>query len=203
MIDFIKKYLKDLIFIALFVVVILQTCGKYKPQEPTIIRDTIINTIIHDSTIVEKPTKTTSVVPQTVIEKYYYDTNKSDLRDKYIELAKKFEEISTYNKTYPIDTIGSITILDTVAQNEIKGRSIKYDIKENQILIKETITLPYNPKRQVYAGGELLLSPTGVNGAAIGAFYKDRRDNVYKGSIGSNFALQPQISFGYYKPIKF
>ena len=202
MIDFLKKYFKDLVFIVLMAVILFQTCGKYTPQAPTIVRDTIETIIRHDSTIIEKPIKSTSVVPEKTIEKYYYDTNKSDLRDKYIELAKKFEEISTYNKTYPIDTIGSVTVIDTVAQNEIKGRSFKYDIKEKQVFVKETITLPFEPKRQLYVGGELLMSPLGVNGASIGSFYKDRRDNVYKIGIGSNLALQPQISIGYYKPIK-
>lgn len=199
----VRKNITDLLIVVLIIIVLLQTCGKFKKEPPIIIRDTVINTIIHDSTIIEKPTKNMSVLPEKVIEKYYYDTGKSDLRDKYIELAKKFETLNTYNQTFKIDTIGSVTIKDTVGQNQIKGRSIDYSIKEKQVFIKETIITPADKKRQVFVGGEVSGTSLGVNGAAIGLIYKDRRDNIYKASGGTNFALQPQITIGYYKPIKF
>lgn len=205
MIDFVKKYFKDLLYIFLFGIIILQTCGKYKGGSgPTIIRDTVVKTILHDSTIVQKPTKTTTIQPKdSVIERYYYDTSKSDLRQKYIELAKKFEALNTYSQTVPVDTLGTVTIKDTISENQIKNRSVNYNIKERQVFVKETIQQPYMPKRQVYFGSELGLSSFGINSASVGFLYKDRRDNIYKIGAGMSLSFQPQINVGYYKLIKF
>lgn len=205
MIDFIKKYFRDLVYIAAFAVIILQTCGKFKGgNEKIITRDTTITTIIHDSTIVTKSQKTGTIpAKDSVIERYYYDTNKSDLRDKYIELAKKFEALNTYAQTIPIDTLGTVTIKDTIGQNELKNRSVSYNLKEKQVFVKETIQLPYQPKRQVYFGGELGVKQIGVDNISLGFLYKDRRDNIYKLGGGLNFTFQPQINLGYYKVLKF
>lgn len=202
--DFIKKYFKDILYLSLFAVIILQTCGKYKPQEDIRRIDSTITYKTHDSTIREKPVVTTTIVPtkQTIIEKYYYDTASKDLKEKYLELAQKFETLKTFDQTIPIDTIGYVNIKDTISQNDIKGRSVNYNIKEKQVFIKETIIKQAEPKRQLYYGGELGASNTGLNSAAVGLMYKDRRDNAYKISGGINFNLQPQITFGYYKPIK-
>jgi hypothetical protein len=202
--NFIKKHFKDLIYISLFIVIILQTCGKFQPKGDIIKRDSVITYITHDSTIREKPIVTNTVVPtkQTIIEKYYYDTTSKDLKEKYLELAKKFETLKTFDQTIPIDTIGYVNIKDTVSQNDIKGRSVNYNIKEKQVFIKETIIKQAEPKRQLYYGGELGASNLGLNSAAVGLIYKDRRDNAYKISGGINFNLQPQITVGYYKPIK-
>lgn len=203
--ELIKKYFKDLVYVVLFSVIIFQTCGKYEPKQDKVTRDSVITYKTHDSLVVEKPIITNVVTPtkQTIIEKYYYDTSAKDLKNKYLELAQKFEELKTYNQTIPIDTIGSITIKDTVSQNSIKGRSISYDIKEKQVFVKETIIKAAEPKRQLFFGGELGASNKGLNSAMIGTIYKDRRDNMYKLSGGFNFTLEPQINIGYYKPLKF
>lgn len=202
--NFIKKHFKDLIYISLFIVIILQTCGKFQPKNDVVKRDSVITYITHDSTIKEKPIITNTIVPtkEKIIEKYYYDTASKDLKEKYLELAQKFETFKTFDQTIPIDTIGFINIKDTVSQNDIKGRSVNYNIKEKQVFVKETIIKQAEPKRQLYFGGELGASNTGLNSGSIGLMYKDRRDNAYKISGGINFNLQPQINIGYYKPIK-
>lgn len=201
---FIKDNIKDLLYILLFGVIIFQTCGKYTPKEDIIKRDTSTFYTFHDSTIKEKPIITNINKPskETIIEKYYYDTSAKDLKERYLELAQKFEALKVSEQKINIDSIGYINIKDTVSQNEIKGRSVNYNIKQKETFIKETIIKQAEPKRQLFYGGELGLSPTGVNSALGGIMYKDRRDNIYKFSGGLDLnRLQPQLQIGYYKPL--
>lgn len=201
---FIKNNIKDLLYIFLFGIIIFQTCGKYKPKEDIVKRDTSIFYKLHDSTIREKPLITNINKPskETIIEKYFYDTSAKDLKEKYIELAQKFEALKISEQKINIDTIGYVKIKDTVSQNEIKGRAVEYSIKQKEVFVKETIIKKAEPKRQLFYGGELGMSPTGVNSALGGILYKDRRDNIYKFSGGLNInLLQPQLQIGYYKPL--
>ena len=89
-----------------------------------------------------------------------------------------------------IDSIGYVKITDTVQKNLIIGRSSNVNVKYP--IIKETITLPYTPKNQLYIGGSVQLGPVGqLNG---GVLFKNKKDQIFGGSVG--ITSQGQILYG-------
>lgn len=162
----------------------LQRCGKGNttPTEVKIKRDTIW--VHKDSTIYSKP-QIIKTIPVTIEQwntEYLPDTNYTKLLQQYQDVVTKYLSSNLLQDSIKIDSIGYIKVIDTISHNTVKGRSTSYKFKYP--VVKETLTVVPEPKRQVYAG--IGLGGDGVkfiDQISLGMLYKDRKDRVFGASI--------------------
>jgi hypothetical protein len=108
------------------------------------------------------------------------------------------------------DSLGTVSVTDTISQNKILGRT--FDAKVKERTIKETMIVKELPKTQVYYG-----FTGGFNKADVvsniggGLLVKTKKDKIYQVGVGvanrvtdgTNGALSPYVGAGVYWKIKF
>lgn len=186
----------NIVVFLLLLVVLLQTCKKDVKElhePPKVVRDTVW--FVKDSVIHSKPQiiERISVPIEYWSTEYLPDTNHAKLLKQYTELAEKFLASNIQKDSVKIDSIGYVSIRDTVSRNLIVGRSTSYNLKYP--IIKETITLPEKKRNQIYVGG-LLQGNTaaGLNQIAAGALFKTKKDQIYGATVGID--TRGQILYG-------
>ena len=179
-----KDHIYNFIIVVLAIIILLQRCGKgnSSPCETKVTRDTIW--IHKDSTIYSKPQliKTIAVPVEQWNTEYLPDTNYTKLLKQYQDIVVTYLSSNLLQDSIKIDSIGYLKIIDTISQNIVKGRSTSYKFKYP--VVKETLTIVPEPKRQVYAG--IGLGGDGVkliDQLSLGMLYKDRRDRIFGASI--------------------
>ena len=179
-----KDHIYNFIIVVLAIIILLQRCskGNSSPCETKVTRDTIW--IHKDSTIYSKPQliKTIAVPVEQWNTEYLPDTNYTKLLQQYQDVVTKYLSSNLLQDSIKIDSIGYLKIIDTISLNLVKGRSTSYKFKYP--VVKETLTVVPEPKRQVYAG--IGLGGDGVNlidQVSLGMLYKDRRDRIFGASI--------------------
>jgi hypothetical protein len=95
-----------------------------------------------------------------------------------------------YNDVQDFDSF-KLTILDTVTQNMITGRQIKYTLRYPKTTITEKI---YINKREVYVGLGGVGNSTQLNYVGGELLYKTKNYKIYGFGGGINQNLQPVIS---------
>ena len=177
-----------LIFVLIAFTIFRECSPNYKPEQPTI-------TVVHDTTYI---TKDSIVYAKPKLAKTIKDTIWRDslklvsfgdtaqckqVYNAYVELGDKYFSRNVYEDSLKIDSLGYVNVKDTVVANKILGRSytynLKYPIVTNTITIKE----PYVPKRQLYLGGGIAITPM-FHSVEVGAIYKDRSDEMYGLKVG-------------------
>jgi hypothetical protein len=107
------------------------------------------------------------------------------------------------------DSLGTVSVTDTISQNRILGRT--FDAKVKERTIKETMIVKELPKTQVYYG-----FTGGFNKADVvsniggGLLVKTKKDKIYQVGVGvanrvtdgTNGSLSPYIGGGVYWKIK-
>jgi len=179
-----KDHIYNFIIVVLAIIILLQRCGKgnSSPCETKVTRDTIW--IHKDSTIYSKPQliKTIPVPIEQWNTEYLPDTNYSKLLKQYQEIVTKYLSSNIIQDSIKIDSIGYLKIVDTISTNLVKGRSTSYKFKYP--IIKETLTIIQEPKRQLYAGiglgGDKVKL---IDQVSVGVLYKDRRDRIFGASV--------------------
>jgi hypothetical protein len=103
--------------------------------------------------------------------------------------------IKVYTDTFRIDTNNSVSIIDTISQNRILGRSYKADLKEKTIVVTNDI---YHAEKKALYLGPVVDIRRFDNKVGIGAgvIYKASKSQVISLNLTTN-----QITGGYY--IKF
>lgn len=174
-----KFDLKYIVIITLVIIIILmRSCeSTIIPKEPVVITkyDTIWKET-HD-TIVKKVT----------IDKITYVPYEKIIFANVEECMKEYNIRTTYKDTIALDSLGTITVIDTVFQNSLKERTY---IKNYKIpLVTKTVTIikQPDPKRQLYIGGNLFGDRRTLQSFTPGLLYKDRKDSVYQANVGVNF----------------
>ena len=108
------------------------------------------------------------------------------------------------------DSLGTVSVTDTISQNKILGRT--FDAKVKERTIKETLIVKELPKTQVYYG-----FTGGFNKADVvsniggGLLIKTKKDKIYQVGVGvanrvtdgTNGTLSPYVGAGVYWKIKF
>jgi hypothetical protein len=107
--------------------------------------------------LVEKPIYISSQIDTTIIIRNYFSN-------------------TIYKDTLKIDSIGYISIIDTLNKNKISGRSYSYEIK--QPTIKEYTIVKELPRNQFYLGGNILVGNSRVM-AGTQILWKTKSDNIY------------------------
>lgn len=99
---------------------------------------------------------------------------------------KEYNRQTVYRDTIALDSIGKITILDTVFQNRLGKRTVFKDYKIPLITKTVTIIKAQQPKRQLYIGGNLFGGRGQLQSATAGLIYKDKKDRIYQINGGVN-----------------
>lgn len=165
-------------------------------SDTVIIRDTAWK--IHDSLIIKKVPllKTLPPVHDTLPPHYIADTNYPKLKAQYEELVRLHLSRNIYGDTLKIDTIGYVSIADTVQENKLLNRGYHYNYKIPTITEKITITNYAPKKNQLYFGGGINTSQTLMpKGIEAGFILKTKRDQIYQLKAGSD--VDGQISYGF------
>jgi hypothetical protein len=146
---------------------------------------------IYHETIVEKQVVIPAVVDTMALLKDYYSK-------------------VLYKDTLVLpDSLGTVSLLDTISQNKILGRTFNASVKQRTI--KETMIVKELPKTQVYYGltGGFNKADV-VSNVGAGLLIKTKKDKIYNLGIGvsnrvsdgTNGTLSPYIGGGVYWKIK-
>lgn len=197
----ILKNLPYLIILGLIVIIILQRSCVPKG----IVVETKVDTVTVYDTIKEvipgKPGKTITI-KDTV---WMHDPNyipKSDydgLLKQYNELAKLYFTTNITNTTFKVKDYGSVTVTDSIKQNQLLGSSLLTDLVIPTTIITKEI--PQKPTNQLYLGPEITGNPSSpISGISGRAILKTKKDQMYSVSLGYNG--QTQYGFGTYWKLK-
>ena len=105
-----------------------------------------------------------------------------------------------YADTLKLDSLGTITIIDTVFMNKLGKRTKIYDYKIP--VVTKTVTKQADPKRQLYIGGNLFGDKTKLQLLTPGILYKTKKDHIYQVNVGINFDGSITYGAGIYYKIK-
>ena len=199
----IKKYFLPIIIVVLLLIILLQrSCkGKDVIDEPTSV--TQIDTIwkIKTDTII-KTVKEISVIHMPVpSDPQYHPTNDIDTcKARFNRLLTDMLTKRIYADTLKLDSLGTITIIDTVFMNKLGKRIKIYDYKIP--FVTKTVTKQADPKRQLYVGGNLFGDKTKLQLLTPGILYKTKKDHIYQINVGINFDGSITYGAGIYYKIK-
>jgi len=146
---------------------------------------------IYHETIVEKEVLIPAVVDTMALLKDYYSK-------------------VLYKDTLVLpDSLGTVSLSDTISQNKIFGRTFNASVKQRTI--KETMIVKELPKTQVYYGltGGFNKADV-VSNVGAGLLIKTKKDKIYNLGVGvsnrvtdgTNGTLSPYIGGGVYWKIK-
>jgi len=118
-------------------------------------------------------------------------------------LLKQHSAIRTYKDTIALDSLGTITVIDTVWLNKLKERTYIKNYKIPLVTKTTTIIKQPDPKRQFFIGGNLFGDTNKLQSISPGVIYKDKKDRVYQANIGVNFDGQIIYGVGTYWKLNF
>jgi hypothetical protein len=165
-----------------------------KPYE--VLKWKIDTQYVSKKVIVAKPGKT--IIKDTTI--YVKVPEKVDT----LQILKNFYAKNSYKDTLILpDSLGFVSISDTISQNKILFRTFSSDVREK--VITDTKIVKDLPKNQVYIGLNSQFSkPSFVNSVGGSILLKTKRDKIFQigGGVTSN-NLTPYVNGGIYWKIKF
>lgn len=167
-----------------------------KPKADTVVvRDTAWT--VHDSLIVKKVPITKTIYDiDTLPPQYIPDTNYPALKVQYEELVRWLLSKNIYVDTVRLDTLGYVAIADTVQDNKLQNRGIRYNYKIPTITEKVTITKEAPKKNQLYIGGGVNFNSTLMpQGLEAGLLLKTKKDQIYGLSAGSD--INGNVIYGF------
>jgi hypothetical protein len=172
------------LLISLLVIALLLS-KSYKASDPIVVITTDTLEIKHDSLIYRKGK---DIRKDTTI----YDTISVSTPVDTMAILKEYFAKHIYKDTISIQD-GTIAITDTISKNAIFGRSVSASITHKIIKEVREIRIPYQPKGELYIGGNA--TTKGTLGA--GLIYK----TPYKGQIQLNINTNKEFQIGYFKKI--
>lgn len=101
------------------------------------------------------------------------------------------------------DSLGSVSLTDTITQNRLEGRTWNAKVKER--IIKETLIVKDPPKSQLYFGLSGNFDRENlIAGVGAGLAFKTKKDKLYQINLGVNNQqkLSPFIGVGTFWKIK-
>lgn len=202
----IKSYFNVIVIsILVFVIFLQKSCAEPTPlnPEPTVVVkvDTVWKHIYHTK-IKKVPVKSYVYYepdPPQFLPGEHIDTCKA----RFNVLLKKHNLQTVYQDTLKLDSLGTVTIIDTVWLNKLGKRTYIQDIKIPVITKKTTITKERSAVRQLYIGGNLFTSNLRTNMIIPGLIYKDRKDRIYQVNVGIDNTGSIYYGGGLFWKIKF
>jgi hypothetical protein len=198
-IDF--KYI--IIAVLVSIILVMKACDNHIEtiDEPIVLTkyDTVWKHT-HD-TIIKKVNVVKIIHPKEPV--FLPGDNIDTCKSRFNELAKEYTAKLVYCDTIKLDSIGIITVVDTVSYNKIKDRKYIRNYKIPLVTKTTTIIKPTDPKRQLYFGGNLFGNNRNLQSISPGIIYKDKKDRIFQANVGLNFDGQIIYGIGTYWKIKF
>ena len=206
--------LKNIAIALLIVIVVFQQCGGNKKTTGEIVK---VDGKKYE--LIKHEIDTVEVVKTKVVTKkgedIYHETIKEVIIPTIVDtqaLLHDYFAKNIYKDTLQLpDSLGTVSLIDTITQNKILGRTFNASVKQRTI--KETLIVKELPKTQVYYGFMGGFNKVDVvSNIGAGALIKTKKDKIYQlgigvankvGSDGTTGALSPFISGGVYWKIKF
>jgi len=180
------KYI--VIGVLVVIIILMRNCeSTVVPKEPVVITkyDTIWKKT-HDTITKEvKVVKIQYVKPEG--PEYTPGENIDTCRARFNYLLKQHIARRTYKDTIALDSLGTITVIDTVWLNKLSKRTYIKDYKIPLVTKTITIIKQQDPKRQLYIGGNLFGDRRTLQSFTPGVLYKDRKDRIFQANVGVNF----------------
>lgn len=179
------------ILVLVFVIILMRSCSDVDGKDTVYVKtDTVYKRTV------DTITKKVNVVSVRYI-------NVKEPVFKSIDTCnKEYNRQTVYRDTIVLDSIGTITVLDTVFQNKLGRRTIFKDYKIPLVTKTVTIIKAQQPKRQLYIGGNLFGDRRTLQSVTPGLLYKDRKDRIYQLNVGVNFDGTLTYGVGTYFKIK-
>lgn len=156
---------------------------EHRKSDTVIAHDTTWS--VHDSLIYSKPLPGKTVYLPAPTE-YLADTNYARLKVQYDSLLKEFFALKTYYDTVRLDTLGYVSVIDSVQKNGITSRSFHSNYKIPTVTVTKTITHYDPPKAQLYWGGGLDINQSfAPKGAHGGLILKTKKDQLIGFQVGT------------------
>lgn len=207
--ELIKKIdLKTLLIVGLVVVILLmRMCEgdgdsdkkivKIDGKKYEVIKHTVDTVIVPVKQTVYKEGKT--IYKEVPIYVQY----PPDVKIDTTQILKEFYSKVVYKDTLKLkDSLGYITITDTISKNSILNRL--YDANINKTTIKETLIVKDLPVNQVFAGGVAGFDKTNiVNFVGPTFVLKTKKDKMYSLGIGYGLNGNLSVQAGMYWKISF
>jgi hypothetical protein len=198
-----KFDLKYIVIGVLVIIILLQRgCSGKTISEPIVVTkyDTIWKKT-HDTLTKEvKVVKVEYIKPEG--PQYTPGEHIDTCRARFNYLLKQHTARRTYKDTIKLDSLGTITVIDTVWLNKLGKRTYIKDYKIPLVTKTVTIIKQPDPKRQLYIGGNLFGDKTTLQSFTPGVLYKDRKDRVYQANVGVNSDGTLTYGLGAYWKIK-
>jgi hypothetical protein len=207
--------LKNIAIALLVAIVVFQQCGgnkkgtgeivKVDGKKYELIKHEIDTVEVIKTKVVTK--KGEDIYHETIVEKEVIIPTVIDtaalLKDYYSKVLYKDVLVLP-------DSLGTVSVTDTISQNKILGRTFNANVKQRTI--KETMIVKELPKTQVYYGltGGFNKADV-VSNVGAGLLIKTKKDKIYNLGVGvsnrvtdgTNGTLSPYIGGGVYWKIKF
>jgi hypothetical protein len=210
--------LNNIIILVLLIIIVVQYCSPPKTIDPN------IDTIIIDGKeheVLDRKSDTTDIIKIDTGTNTNLIPKEIIYRDKVVEkIVEKFVDVDTteilrdyfakkvYSDViYFADSLGNISIVDTVSENRITSRTHRIEYTErtidNTIIVKE-------PKRnEIYYGFKTALDKNQlVSSVSTGLLIKNKREKIISLNVGIrnnaifNDNIEPYVEGGLFWKIK-
>ena len=206
--------LKNIAIVLLIAIVVFQQCGGNKTKTGEIVK---VDGKKYE--LIKHEIDTFEILKTKVVTKkgedIYHETIKEITIPTIVDtqaLLHDYFAKNIYKDTLQLpDSLGIVSLIDTITQNKILGRTFNASVKQR--VIKETTIVKELPKTQVYYGFTGGFNKVDVvSSIGAGALIKTKKDKIYQlgigvankvGSDGTSGVLSPFISGGVYWKIKF
>lgn len=213
--DLLKMDIKTITIIVLVGIIFLMRCGggnKDKTISNPIKVDNkkyiTISKVIDTIYVTKKQTK---YIKGSDIN-HYIIKNNDIVKTEFVkvdtsEILTKYNEKVVYNDEFILeDSLGVVSVTDTLYQNKILGRKWDSNIKERTI--SEKTYLKEKPRNQIYIGANIHMNNNlNVHLLNSGLILKTKKDKLYQLNIGLSSnnitnTLEPIYGVGLYWKIK-
>ena len=180
--NFLKNNFLSLIVLLLVSLLFIDRCAQRKQSlpQPVIVRDTVWTERAGTSSSVPQLINSVPYPVDRLTKEIQYlpDTNYHKLLLQYQTLLALYLTKNIQQDSLKIDSIGYVSVSDTITKNLISNRRYTYDLKYP--IITNTITLPPKSRNQLYIGGGLEGNPSNIiNQVNGGLLWKNKKDQIY------------------------
>jgi hypothetical protein len=157
------------------------------PVEDSVAEDEIVEEHICPENIVEVEVEVEKKVP------VYQVIDTAEILKVYYAKSIQKDVLTLPNN------IGTLTLIDTITQNKVVGRS--FDSKVKKQIVRDTVRVPESPKNLLYFGVEGNVDrPDLISNIGFGVMYKTKSDKIYKVSMGVNNRVVNGTTSGTFTP---
>lgn len=202
----IKSYFNLIVIGVLVAIIVLQrscdnkTIIDHKP-EVVIQIDTVYKNVT--DTVIKKVPVKSFVYVKPKGPQYTQSSDIDTCNARFSYLLKHHIARRVYQDTLQIDSLGTVTVIDTVWLNKLGKRIYTTNIKIPIVTKTITITKEKEPVRQFYVGGNLFGDKNALQLLTPGILYKTKKDQIYQANVGINFDGTFTYGIGAYWKISF